>query len=210
MYKNHQPIIGAWARDDAENLRDVMHFVILTVRQSLRVAVGSLNGLKSEHENERDAAERSYLWGWKHEAWDLVEANHVEIYETLEALWISSGNPDVVEDEMLAYVAALPGFGLVKAGFVLQIAYGISGCLDTHNVRRFGLDPNMLNAHKGKARKHSTRMRHAKRYRKMVVMLGGPEGLWDSWCAYVAERQPARYSCAMTVSALHAEAFDLL
>lgn len=209
MYNTHQPMIGRWARDDSENLRDVMQFVILTVQQNLRVAVGNLHALRSENENEQTAAQR-FLYGWKNEAYLHVEENHEAIHAHLENLWASSGNPNVVEDRMLEYIASLKGFGLVKAGFVLQIAYGISGCLDTHNVRRFGLNPNLLSAARAKAKTAKARARSVKRYRKMVVQLGGTEGLWNSWCAYVAERQPTRYQSAEQVSALHAHAFELL
>jgi len=210
MYKSHQPLISRWAREDSENLRDVMQFVILTVRCPLRRAVGDLHALRSPNDNERDDTERSALWGWKHEAYSYVEANHEHIHAHLEDLWASSGKPSVVEDAMLAYVSSLPGFGMVKAGFVLQIAYGISGCLDSHNVRRYGLDANAIGAKKAKVKRPVTRMKHVRNYRRMVETLGGTEALWDTWCAYVAENQPNSYSSAEQVSALHAHAFELI
>jgi len=209
MYKTHQPLISRWAREDSENLRDVMQFVILTVQQPLIRAIGNLAALRSDNENEVHDAQK-VLWGWKHAAYGYVEENHAHIHTTLENLWASSGKPSVVEDAMLAYVSSLPGFGLVKAGFVLQITYGISGCLDSHNIKRYGLDAAAISSKRAKAKRPATRAKHVKHYRKLVEQLGGTEALWNSWCAYVAERQPTRYSSAEQVSALHAHAFDLI
>jgi len=46
------------------------------------------------------------------------------------------------EEAVLRGIVELPGFGVVKAGFWVQLACGSVGCLDRHNLRRAGLREN--------------------------------------------------------------------
>ena len=108
----------------------------------------------------------------------------------------------------LAAVARVPGFGLAKGGFVLQLTRGVAGCIDTHNLARFGFGEKTF-AVDAKRVTDATLRRHAARYLDAVENLGGCESLWNSWCAYVADRQPDRYHDADHVSAYHLLALGL-
>lgn len=90
------------------------------------------------------------------------------------------------------------GMGLAKAAFAVQLTRGELGCLDTHNVKRFGIDPKVATA-----RKQSAKAREA--YLKAQQVMTSEEW-WNTWCNYVAERYSNIYQSGDEVSALHASA----
>ena len=110
---------------------------------------------------------------------------------------------------IIEILANVHGFGLVKAGFVAQLAFGVGGCLDTHNLRRFGISKTTfakyktLKTVKGRAKKLEA-------YLDACEAQGGAETLWDGWCNYVAARRPKFYvNGGEQVSALHVEALNI-
>lgn len=192
MFSTHQPIIGQWARETPDNLRDVYRFVLLTIRYPLLFAAQDMR------EDNPKA-----LTGTRRVAWDHADACKREIYEGALDAWDRGGGAA----ELTAFFAALPGLGLVKAGFVAQLAFGVSGCLDSHNLERFGLSVWTF-AHY-KRRQERGRARMVERYVTEVEKRGGTAGLWDDWCAYVAERD-SKYKDAAHVSECHPWAFHLV
>lgn len=90
------------------------------------------------------------------------------------------------------------GLGLVKAAFAVQLTRGELGCLDTHNARRFGVDPKIVTA-----KKQSATAREAYLEAQSLMTSGD---WWDTWCNYVAERYSNIYQSGDEVSALHASA----
>lgn len=191
MYKRDQSLISKYARQSPDNMARTMHFVILTIQQQLTVAVNETLDL-SEHNVS--------LWGFKRKAYyEILERKH-ELYEELEALH-SIGDVD----NMLALLTTVHGLGLVKAGFVLQLIYGVSACLDSHNLERLGINPNKVKL--GNV-KYSTRLRRAKEYHALCERIA-PKGInytewyWNTWCKFVATTQPSTYDDANHVSKLH-------
>jgi hypothetical protein len=197
VFSEHQPIIQRWAQDHPDNLRDVLRFVILTVRYPLASAV----------EDMRDDNPRALL-GWKFYAWDAAEMDKARNFEVATRLNDCSADPEVRAFELVSFIATLPGFGLAKAGFVAQLAFGLAGCLDTHNLGRFGYGLDTF-AHYKRRKTAGGRAKLARRYLAAVDACGGTEDLWNSWCEFVAGRDK-RYDSAEHVSRLHAEAFCLL
>ena len=203
MYEDHQKTIGEYARLSPDNLAHVMQFVIVTIRTPLyRVA----DDLEIAREDGEDAP--ATLWGWKYKAFHDIAHNAQKTYSYLEHVNAHGGDDETRTLAMISYLADLPGFGLAKAGFVTQLAYGLGGCLDTHNLQRFRIGPS---AFKGYKERKTAKARHklAKRYVSAVYALGGPSTLWDSWCQYVALNQPTTYDDLDHVSRLHCEALGL-
>jgi len=188
MYKNHQPLIKQYALENADNFADVQRFVICTIQQQLNVAVKQANG-------ERDLN----AFGFKLRALADIELHLKERYEESTELY---NKGDI--DALLAYVSTWYGFGLVKAGFVLQLAFGVSGCIDTHNLKLFNIKKSTVTL--GQKVTYKTRLKKAKAYNKLVNKCGGTEFLWDNWCEYVAISQPNSYKDAHEVSRLHQDA----
>lgn len=187
-YREVQPTIAKYARGSAEGMLDVLTFVYLTVRQPIESLPAAFADVR-----KRGGAS-VYLWGKKRAAFDYLQGNSEQIFLDLQKLETTL--------ERLVYVATLPGFGLPKAGFVLQLVWGEAGCLDTHNLTRYGIPWNSDKA-RIKGRKRDTQLRKAESYLKLCEGLGGPEILWDSWCQYISELRPS-VGTWQEVSALHA------
>ncbi len=206
MFASDQPKISAYARASAENMARVYQFVVLTVQTPLARVVNGDIDLAAE--GGPDAM--GVLYGWKLNAYATAWADREEIYHNLEDMWCHRESDRSAADRMLVYLSSFPGLGFAKAGFVLQLAYGVSGCLDTHNLTRFGIPANYYSKrHFNK--KPQSRLVWARRYNDHIEQLGGTAKLWDTWCEYVANSSRYRqwYDDARHVSRMHCAAFGL-
>ncbi len=187
MFNTHQKDIGKFARKSPENTAQVILVDLLSIQQQWdqvgrQVLDVKANGLKSK-----------YLFGSKRGGWEFILANKKELHEAI----FSRTMP--LAEKLLA-VASIPGIGIVKAGFVLQLCIGKVGCLDVHNLKRFGLKASAFKL--GKV-KYDTALGKAKLYIKLCEDLGGSKYLWDSWCDLLAEKYPTKYKNGQHVSRLH-------
>jgi hypothetical protein len=145
-----------------------------------------------------------YVWGTKARAMEHIADNA----GALRALLAGVAEGRVSEGEALLAVAETPGLGLVKAGFLLQLCAGVSGCVDVHNLRRLGLTRSAVALPKSLSPR--TKARKAFAYSGIVAAAGGTEKLWDDWCRYLAVQQPGRFpGGAEQVSRLHWQALGL-
>lgn len=181
-------MIGDYARQNADNLADVRKFVILTIQQQLSSAVKQSRGEQAAN-----------LFGFKLQATHNVERDKLDIFDNCEELF-KAGKLD----ELLCYLADQHGFGLVKAGFVCQLVYGFSGCIDTHNLKLFNIKSKAVRYNNGA--KYATRIKKARVYNKLITLCGGTEHLWDTWCDYVAENNKNTYNGGYDVSERHVQA----
>ena len=187
MFNTHQKDIGKFARKSPENTAQVILVDLLSIQQQWdqvgrQVLDVKANGLKSK-----------YLFGSKRGGWEYILANKKELHKAIFSRTMSLA-------EKLLAVASIPGIGIVKAGFVLQLCIGKVGCLDVHNLKRFGLKASAFKL--GKV-KYDTALGKAKLYIKLCEDLGGSKYLWDSWCDLLAEKYPTKYKNGQHVSRLH-------
>ena len=83
----------------------------------------------------------------------------------------------------------VPNLGMVKASFVCQMLGFNIACLDSHNLKRLGMNANFTKipatmTDKGKRKKIATYIE--------LCQQEGSEYLWDTWCDYVAGNQANR------------------
>lgn len=202
MFDSHQPRIAAYAKRGPDEFARVMTFVYATIQQSLDTVPGAMKDI------DREGIESRYLWGFKRDAFEWLQANKAAIYHDAMELALIP-DPAIAERELLAYLGECPGLGLVKAGFVTQLAFGLGGCIDGHNVRRFEVLegrkalPIYMRAWHYKKAKPGKRAEYVSSYQGLLKRAGGCEMLWDDWCIYLRSRAPAKYQSADYVSELH-------
>jgi hypothetical protein len=198
MFKTHQTEIADYALKSPDNMARVLQFVILTIRQPLSRIPGDMALV------DKKGAKAHVLWGFKRVAWEHVQAHKAEIYrEALELAAIA--DPSEAERQLVSFFALLPGFGLAKGGFATQLIFGLGGCLDTHNCSRFGLNAQWFKDYK-RLKRWAFRYLMLDTYLDYVRKLGGSEALWNSWCEFVATKEPNTYKGPFHVSRLHRDA----
>lgn len=203
MYATHARRIQAWANENPDNLARVIQLAIVSAHAPFHRLVTDMR--IAEDPNEALAV----LFGWKarayHEAWETRETIAEACAGAMDA-----ATPREAADNVLGVLARQHGLGFAKAGFVAQMAYGVSGCLDTHNLQRWGIKPYLIRSRiKERPMTEAGYLTRVAMYNEVVYSHGGPETLWDSWCKYVAIRYPNRYKNAYHVSSLHCEALGL-
>lgn len=198
MYDTHARYIQrAVAIGGAPELGHVVRFTLATIRFPLWQAAKASRALLTG-EGDVDAARRQVLWGSKAAGFAYLESQ--EGRETLKTAWLSAQYRGSVPT--LLDLCRIPGLGMVKAGFVCQMAFGFGGCIDTHNLRLYGVPTSAVSL--GGVQLHGkAAQRKAGAYLRLCDRLGGPERLWDTWCRFVADTQPQRYFGANDVSYQH-------
>ncbi len=189
MFKYHQHKISDYAIQSPSNTANVAITTVLSIQQAWKNI-----GIQSDDVREY-GIESKYLFGHKKSAYAHIMANKKQLYNAIFY-------DDISAAERLLNVAGTPGLGLCKAGFVLQLCIGEAGCLDVHNLKRFGLSASTFKL--GKV-KYDTALRKAQLYLQTIDNLGGTEYLWDSWCEFMADKYPKHYKNANHVSRLHLE-----
>jgi hypothetical protein len=190
MFKTHQPMIARFMRKNPDALARGEVFTLCTIQKHFS-SVG--NQLK---EIETDGINAVCLNGAKKKSYKEIIAMKGYLYNKVYSKEISLA-------EKLLEVSGLYGIGMVKAGFILQLALGKVGCLDGHNLARFGLSASVFKVN-GKM-SEATALRKANFYIKTCEDLGGSEYLWNTWCKYVADLYPKIYRDAYHVSKLHVD-----
>lgn len=199
MFKTHQTAISnaCLADPSGKILGRIMTMTILSIQQPFYQMQSMMDDVDANGVDSR------FLWGMKRNAYKYILKNRADIMQKIYAYL--DGKMDL--PDLLLYVASCPSLGLVKAGFVIQLAIGEIGCLDVHNLRRFGLSATAFKF--GNNASYQLMRGKAELYIKTCQDVGGCEYLWDSWCDYVAERNPKKYADGFEVSEIHAKAIGV-
>ena len=176
-------------KESPDNLKWTKALALTSIRQDFWLLRSQLLDLK------KYGVQSKYLFGSKRAGWEYILNNKEILYDKIYSNKISLA-------EKLLEVASIPNIGLAKGSFILQLTLGKVGCLDTHNLHRFGIPPTVFKL--GKL-KYNTALRKAEYYIKTCEDLGGSEYLWNSWCEFVAEKYPWKYKNANQVSKLHVD-----
>lgn len=195
MYKTHQPRIQKYALASSDNAARVVSMVSLSIQQAWYSVGNQLADVDANGENSR------FLWGSKKPCYNYVTKHKGDLFLALHEY--KKGKIDL--PDLLVKVADIPGLGLVKAGFVIQLSLGKIGCLDVHNLRQYGVDAAMFKY--GKNATPATKRKKAELYIATCEKLGGSEYLWNKWCESLAAnpRCRDRFTSKHHVSRMHCE-----
>lgn len=218
MFRTHQKRISEYARANPQNFARTMKFVILTIRNRLYNLPADMETLDSGG-NVADELP-AILYGFKQESIDQIDREAESMFAQAESIVYHAESEREAAENLLDLFTGIHGLGLAKAGFVCQLIYGVSACLDSHNIERFGIPwSHMKSATFKNARTLKTRRKWIARYCDYVEKAGGCESLWDSWCDFVYNRtdetgfkmngNESPYDSAFHVSAIHCESLGL-
>jgi hypothetical protein len=181
MFAEHQPVIADWASESPERTAHVIKFVLTTIRCKFEDVPQRLtNALHGNIRTLHPAARLGFAY---------VDTNDM----TLD-------NPETQPDEaLLEHYLQIPGLGIVKSGFVVQLLYGRAGCLDTHNLRIYGLNANTFNC----PPKIAALRKRLALYTQTIKLCGGTEALWNRWCTEIHRLRPTKWGSPYAVSRAH-------
>ncbi len=218
MFAKHQKRISDYARANPENMARVLKFVILTIRTRMHNIPSDMETLDSGGQAADEI--NGILYGFKRDSINQIDAERDSLFAQAESIVFHATSEREAAENLLDLFTGIHGLGLAKAGFACQLIYGVSACLDSHNIARFNIPwSHMKSATFKNAKTLKTRRKWISRYCDYVEAAGGTESLWDSWCEFVYNRPDetgykmngnrATYKSAFHVSALHCESLGL-
>jgi hypothetical protein len=200
MYQEHATEIQRECRTSPHAFRDVLAFVLATIQEPLERVPEHMTAIRNDGEHA------PCLWGMKRQGYRDAQVHGNELWR--RCLTRMNGvQPWRREACIVDIVDTIHGINTAKAGFVMQLAFGAVGCLDSHNLKRFGLNKAAFSI-APTVKRLSTKLKKAHAYVTACDELGGCEFLWNSWCDYVAAQRPEVWADGDAVSAAHACATD--
>lgn len=166
MYAEHCSAIAHYMHSDLEGFKRGAWFAICSIRQPITVVPEQVARLA--------LGDTGPLFGHKVAAFDYLERH-------AWALWVSIKlAPD--NAQRIAVLLHVPGLGIVKAGFVLQLMGYDVACLDSRNVKREG---RAARAFRTDGKPPAALGRKVAAYLREVE--GKAAAYWDAWCQDVAQ-----------------------
>lgn len=191
MYATHQPIIAQYARISPRHLFDIGMFVQATINQHFELCQESCASIRHE------GIESKYLSKTKQRAYVALAEHAQELYDAVLAYDTAPSHKALLD--LFRRIVELPGFGIVKAGFWLQLVIGEVGCMDRHNLRLYGLQENAFSRVPASAEGLTAKL---KAYMAVCAQIGS-ETLWNQWCTHVSLLRPKRFPTPDSVSQWH-------
>ncbi len=203
MFKKYNPLINEYMQTDHLHMRDGIIAVVMTIKMPHWMWP------KMMEDYRQNGGMSQYLFGFKRETYKYLHRHSAELYDDLMRLWRTpkkelGGTVQSKDGEMMMRLLDVPGLGLAKAGFVMQMMFGRVGCMDVHNVRRL-YKVNVADVTFSKSAKLETKKKKVMNYVSLFTGARTTEKIWDSWCEQVMWNQcnRGRFSSADEVSRLH-------
>jgi hypothetical protein len=194
MYDRDALAIAAHAKASAEGLMDVIEFTLCTIQQPLQQV------LRQRRDIAERGAESPYLFSSKRAGWVWAQDNKGYLWRVMLDILKREDSADRKAD-LIQHFMQVPGLGMVKAAFVVQMIGGGTACLDTHNLNALGMTQAQVKI--GPKLKAETARRKVLDYVKLCDETGGAAHWWNRWCDYVAGRRGSPLKTGDEVSAYH-------
>ena len=199
-FKDVNPVINGYMQKSAMHMQDGIMFVVLSIKTPFHTMMNQMTDYR------KHGLSSKYVWGFKKQTLEYLVENRDYLYADLMHLWDSPWQTVADRDKaMMLRLTDVPGLGLVKAGFVMQMMFGRVGCIDVHNSRRFYKITNKDLVFSPKA-KVTTKLTKIDNYVNICKGHRSTEKLWDSWCDLIADKHCNHFSSGWDVSKYHLEA----
>lgn len=179
MYKTHATKVQSYAQRSADNMAWVVIMVICSIRMNWLTVGFQLTDIKKLKLDSRFLKNKTRAKGYMY----IMTHKH-KIYSQMLAVINSHKNDNEKALSLMKIFIRIPGLGLAKAGFVCQLTAGLVGCMDSHNVKLFGIEPKCLEYDKN-IKKEALLIEKKRNYIK-VCHEYGTEFLWNNWCEFLA------------------------
>lgn len=181
-----------------DGLVDVVEFVLCTIQAGLSTVKAQRQDIAKMGRNSR------FLWGKKADGLAYVKEHKAYLWTKVHSLMEGGLCDATATAECIEMFMAVPNLGMVKAAFVAQCLGFDVGCLDSHNLKRYGIPESKVKV--GKMKNKALMRKKVLDYIQLCHDFGGSEGLWNSWCEYVAgNRANKLLDTADVVSKYHVE-----
>ena len=195
MYSIHATKCQEFSLESAHNLMLIVMMISLSIRQPWQTVKNNLtdvmiNGLNSTALN----------WKAKLNTYNYMLTNKSVLHGRLLAIKNSSKSDDDKAVTAIQMFMKIPGLNIAKAGFAVQLTLGLAGCMDSHNIKIYGLNPREFEIDK-RSKCDKTKLVKITKYVKLCHDIG-TENLWNTWCNYLATKHKY-FTSGMHVSLCH-------
>ena len=174
-------------------------FVLLTIQAGLSTVKGSMAKVNYEGDDA------NCLWGKKGDGYTYLKDNADYLYGKMYDIADKKGYNSVEAcADVVQLFMQVPNLGMVKASFLAQCLGFNVACIDSHNIKRLGLNPNVVKTPPASMKPATVR----KKVEDYVVLTQkkGSQYWWDTWCEYVAGNRANRaLDTGDVVSRFHVE-----
>ena len=186
MYQRDVNEIKAFVKwRGADALVNTGLFVLLTIQAGLSTVRGSMVKV------ERDGYSADCLWGKKAEGYEYLVDNAEYLYGKLYHIADTKGYESIEAcADVIQLFMAVPNLGMVKAAFLAQCLGFNVACIDSHNIKRLGISPNLVKSPPS-GMKPATIRKKVEQYVELT-QVEGSEYWWNTWCEYVAGNRANR------------------
>jgi hypothetical protein len=184
------------AVSDPAAMRTAALLAVMSIQQAWHIVPVAMADLVKHGRNSR------FLWGFKRDTYDYLidESNMDHLYGAT----MMTDNPV----DLLDLWSTVPGLGLAKAGFVVQLTRGMVGCVDRHNADAYDVPPSQLVFPKGRMTMDAQRHK-LEQYVHLTNSIGGSAFMWEQWCIMIAAKYPRSFESAQHVSRQHVDLMEL-
>ena len=177
QFKTTNPMINAFAQQNADNLYHVACCVQITIQQDTSnldllcdtfKKFGANIPVLANMESKRKSCEYFYK-------------NRHKLYNKM--MVIINSKKSNIPNRIVELFISCPNFGIAKASFLGQLAVGHKGlaCFDSVNIKKYGIDKRVVSAIP-KSMSKAGKAKRIQLYIDTVGKLGGSEKLWNEWC----------------------------
>ena len=200
-YLKHNRYCRNFGQASPKQMEQVIAFVFASIR------VQTFLHPKYMKEWRKRGLKSSWIWGNKRTGLTYVRKHRDDLHKRAMAI-IKAKKKNMAEDLIMIFLE-VPGLGIPKSAFVVQLLTGSPGCLDVHNIRKYmpGVDaskgtPSILQT---SGNTIPVKRKKVQEYQKIVSDTGGSMVWWINWCNHIGILQAKHFNGGHDVSQLHVD-----